>query len=63
MENSKILFAVIQQLRSIFLEKHELKGYDDWDAFFGCITAIESVAQDLQKEAGIESQEENTAEE
>ena len=63
MGNSEILQAVIQQLRGIFLEKSELKGYDDWDAFFGCINAIERVAQDLEDvEKQVKpTEEENTA--
>ena len=64
MDNSQTLKAVIEQLRNIFLDKHELRGYDDWDAFFGCINAIERVAQDLEDaEEQVESTEENTAEE
>lgn len=50
MDNAETLIAVIQQLRNIFLEKSELKGYDDWDSFFGCINAIERVANALQEE-------------
>ena len=50
MDNAETLIAVIQQLRNIFLEKSELKGYDDWDSFFGCINAIEKVATALQEE-------------
>lgn len=47
MDNANTLMAVIQQLRELFLEKGELKGYDDWDRFFGCINAIQQVAQKL----------------
>lgn len=47
MKNSETLLAVINQLRNLFLDSAELKGYDDWDAFFGCINAIERVATDL----------------
>lgn len=47
MNNAETLTAVIQQLREIFLDKSELKGYDDWDRFFGCINAIQKVAQNL----------------
>lgn len=50
MENAETLIAVIQQLRGIFLDKSELKGYDDWDRFFGCINAIQQVAQNLAEE-------------
>lgn len=47
MGNAETLTAVIQQLREIFLEKSELKGYDDWDKFLGCIAALQQVAQSL----------------
>ena len=47
MGNAETLVLVIQQLREIFLEKSELKGYDDWDRFFGCINAIQQVVQKL----------------
>lgn len=47
MNNAEILTAVIQQLREIFLNGGELKGYDDWDRFFGCINAIERVANNI----------------
>ena len=50
MENAETLIAVVQQLREIFLEKSELKGYDDWDKFFGCINAIQKVAQNLTED-------------
>lgn len=50
MENAETLIAVIQQLREIFLSKSELKGYDDWDRFFGCINAIQQVAQNLAED-------------
>ncbi len=50
MENAETLIAVVQQLREIFLEKSELKGYDDWDRFFGCINAIQKVAQSLTED-------------
>ena len=64
MKSAETLFAVIQQLREIFLNKSELKGYDDWDSFFGCINAIERVAQDMESaEEQVESTEENTVEE
>ena len=61
MENAEILLSVIQQLRQLFINKHELRGYDDWDSFFGCINAIESVAQKLAEETTPAT--ENTAEE
>lgn len=58
MENAETLIAVIQQLREIFLNKPELKGYDDWDRFFGCINAIQRVAQSLAEETEVSEPEE-----
>ena len=49
MTNSQIIIAVIQQFRELFLEKGELRGYDDWDRFFGCITQLETIAVELAK--------------
>ena len=49
MSNSEIIIKVIQQLRGLFLDGGELKGYDDWDRFFGCISALQGVAADLSK--------------
>lgn len=64
MGNAETLIAVIQQLREIFLNKSELKGYDDWDRFFGCINAIQQVVQNLAKEPEADvSEPEETAEE
>lgn len=54
MSNSETLFAVIKQLREIFIDKAELSGYDDWDRFFGCINAIVNVASSLKEEGGTE---------
>lgn len=50
MEKYGTLHAVIQQLRELFLEKGELKGFDDWDKFLGCISAIERVADEINAE-------------
>lgn len=61
MDNAETLMEVIKQLREIFLDKSELKGYDDWDRFFGCINVIQQVAQSLAEEP--EEVEETTIEE
>lgn len=50
MGNAETLTEVVKQLRELFLEKPKLKGYDDWDRFFGCINAIQQVAQNLTEE-------------
>ncbi len=51
MSTSETIIAVIHQLREIFLEKHELKGYDDWNAFFGCITALEKIVEEEKEKS------------
>ena len=60
MENAETLTAVIQQLREIFLDKSELKGYDDWDRFFGCINAIQQVAHSLAEDEQEETEADTT---
>lgn len=47
--NRQTLTAIIHTLKSLFAEKNELKGFDDWDAFIGCIIALEGVASGLEK--------------
>ena len=56
MSNSETLIAAIQQLRELFLEKSELKGYDDCDKFLGCINAIQQVATALEEETEEETE-------
>ena len=50
MNNAETLVAVVNQLRELFLDKGELKGYDDWDKFLGCMSAIAQVAEALAEE-------------
>lgn len=50
MNNAETLVAVVNQLRELFLDKGELKGYDDWDKFLGCVNAIAQVAEALSEE-------------
>lgn len=44
------LMAVSQALRSLFADKSELVGFDDWDKFVGCIITIERIANSIQEE-------------
>ena len=37
------LQKVTATLKSLFAEKGELKGFDDWDAFIGCIIVLEQM--------------------
>ena len=41
------LQAVVVQLRKLFADKNELKGFDDWDALVGCVMALESLIRML----------------
>ena len=50
MNNAETLIAVVKQLRELFSDKGELKGFDDWDAFLGCVNAIGEVAKALSEE-------------
>ena len=58
MDNAETLIAVVNQLRELFLNKGELKGYDDWDKFLGCVNAIAQVAEALAEEKAPETAEE-----
>ena len=49
-DNRQTIIAVISTLKSLFKSKHELRGFDDWDAFLGCVMALEGVAESLQTE-------------
>lgn len=62
MGNAETIIAVIKQLREIFLKKSELRGYDDWDKFFGCINVLQQVATALSEEEATEETEEITEE-
>ena len=49
------LMAVSQTLRSLFAEKSELVGFDDWDKFVGCIITIEQIADSIQNEKEVKN--------
>ena len=44
------LTAVSNQLKSLFADKGELKGFSDWDALIGCVVGINQAIQLLQEE-------------
>ena len=46
--------AVIVTLKSLFANKGELKGFNDWDAMIGCVVALENIVQKLQSENSFE---------
>ena len=52
------LNAVANQLKSLFAEKNELKGFDDWDALIGCVVGINQVIQELQTQQETPKEEE-----
>lgn len=41
--------AVIQTLCGLFENKSELRGFDDWNKFVGCIMVLEQVAESIQE--------------
>ena len=44
------LMDIIQTLRSLFADKAELKGFNDWDKFIGCVILLEHIANRLPEE-------------
>lgn len=44
------LMDIIQTLRSLFADKAELKGFNDWDKFIGCVILLEQIANRLLEE-------------
>jgi len=45
MDILSVLQAVVLQLRDLFKCKGELRGYDDWDKYIGCVIALEGLIQ------------------
>ena len=41
------LIDVIRTLCGLFEDKAELRGFDDWDKFVGCIVALEHVVDSI----------------
>lgn len=41
------LMEIIQTLRSLFADKAELKDFNDWDKFIGCVILLEQIANKL----------------
>lgn len=39
------IYNVINTLCGLFENKSELKGFDDWDKFIGCIMILEQIAE------------------
>ena len=37
------LQSVTETLKGLFSDKSELKGFEDWDAFIGCIMVLEQI--------------------
>ena len=48
MEISDILKQVAKQLRQLFATGGELRGFDDWDKFLGCVMTIEQLAEKFE---------------
>ena len=44
------LCAVIQTLCHLFEDKAELRGFDDWNRFVGCIMALEQIANTIPEQ-------------
>lgn len=50
MNYAETLIAVANQLQSIFKDKSDLNGYNDWDRFIGCVVTILTVANALSEQ-------------
>lgn len=50
MDAIQTLTVVASQLKTLFADKSELKGFDDWDALIGCIVGINQVIDELQQQ-------------
>lgn len=44
------LNAVAEQLKNLFADKSELRGFNDWDALIGCVVGINQVIAELQEQ-------------
>ena len=62
-DHAESLLIATRQLKDMFSNTHELKGFDDWDKFIGCIVMIENVANDLKEESKAEPDTEKTEDE
>lgn len=50
------LISVIQTLVALFEDKAELRGFNDWDKFVGCIMALEQIANSIPDQTQKESE-------
>ena len=50
MDIIEALATASQQLKDLFAEKDNLKGYHDWDRFLGAVLLIDQVIMALQQE-------------
>jgi len=41
------LYSVISTLCGLFEDKAELRGFNDWDKFVGCIMTLEQIANSI----------------
>lgn len=38
------LTSIVKELKNLFADKNELKGFGDWDKLIGCIIMLERLA-------------------
>lgn len=50
MDIIQTLTAVSNQLKTLFADKGELKGFSDWDAFIACVIGIDQVVKQLESQ-------------
>ena len=50
MDKAQNIRAVAQELKNLFADKAELRGFNDWYTLIGCITLLEQTAGELEAE-------------
>lgn len=54
--------TVIEQLKDLFKDGGELKGFNDWDRFLGCIMMLNSIADEVDRQDADRQMESDTGE-
>ena len=50
MNKAQNIRAVAQELKNLFANKAELRGFKDWDTLIGCIMLLEQTAGEIEAE-------------
>lgn len=50
MDKAKNIRIAVQEIKNLFANKAELRGFHDWDTLIGCIMLLEQTAGELEAE-------------